>query len=116
IEPLAVVRTDDERRVPVVTLRLFGLPRNRRDADALSRAFVETRQAAVLALGVNRVRVFRIDPRDEAVAPLGLEPVRVDYARLAARLGRAADRIIVLRAAVNEIPRRLLIDVHVVKL
>src|SRR5262249_60167275 len=50
IEPLAVMRADDERRIPVVTLRLFGLARNRRAADALTRAFVESRQAALLPL------------------------------------------------------------------
>src|SRR5215471_21069868 len=100
------MRTDDEGRVPVVTLRLFGLARNRRDADALARALVEARQAAVLALGVNRVRVFGINARSEAVAAVGREPIGVDNARLAARPGRAAHRVVVLRAAVDKIKRR----------
>src|SRR5262245_25708487 len=116
VEPLAVVWADDEGRVPVVTLRLFGLARDRRNAHSLAGASVEAHQAAVLALGVDGVRVFGIDARNEAVAAVGLEPVGVDYARLAARFGRAAYRVVVLRAAVDEIPRRLLIDVHVVKL
>src|SRR5215510_12765102 len=90
IEPLAVVRADDERRVPVVALRLFGLARDRRDAHSLASAFVESHQSAVLALGIDGVRVFGIDARDEAVAAVGLEPIGVDYARLAARFGRAA--------------------------
>src|SRR5262245_64826864 len=103
------MRTDDKGRFPVVTLGLFGLARNRRDADALASAFVEPRQAAVLALGVNRVRVFGIDARSEAVAAVGREPIGVDDARLAARLGRAAQRVVVLRATVDVIPRRLII-------
>src|SRR5262245_55118189 len=92
IEPLAVVWPEDERRVPVVPLRLFGLARDRRNAHSLAGASVEAHQAAVLALGVDGVRVFGIDARDEAVAAVGLEPVGVDYARLAARFGRAAYR------------------------
>src|SRR5262245_30751679 len=53
IEPLAVVRADDERRVPVITLRLFGLAGDRRNGRPLAGASVEARQAAVLALGVD---------------------------------------------------------------
>src|SRR5215510_16036232 len=80
IDPLAVVRADDERRVPVVTLRLFGLAWDRSNAHSLAGASVKAHQAAVLALGVDGVRVFGIDARDEAVAAVGLEPVGVDYA------------------------------------
>src|SRR5262245_57110014 len=68
IEPLAVVRADDERRVPVITLRLFGLAGDRRDAHSLAGASVKAHETAVLALGVDGVRVFGVDWRRGAVA------------------------------------------------
>src|SRR5574341_617288 len=110
------MRAHDERRVPVVTLRLFGLAWDRRNADALARAFVEARQSAVLAFGIDGVRVFGIDAGGEPVTAVGGEPVGIDDARLAARSGRPAERVVVLRAAVNEIPWRLVIYRDIVEL
>ena len=93
---------------PFVLLRL--------DADALAGPLVEADDDAVLQLGVDGVRILGIDARDEAVAALGDEPVLVQDAVLGSRARRAAERVVVLQAAVDVVERRRVVDVDVVEL
>ena len=71
---------------------------------------------AVLQLGVDDVGVLRVDARDEAVAALRDEPVLVQDAVLRSRPRRPAERVVVLRAAVDVVERRRVVDVDVVEL
>jgi hypothetical protein len=110
------VGADDEGRVPVPAQRLVAAPDFGLDAHALARALVEARERAVLVLGVDRVRVGRIDLRAEAVAAEGDEPVGVDDAVRVARARRPPEVEVVLRAAVDVVEGRRVVGRHVVEL
>ena len=60
---------------------------------------------AMLALGIDQVRIVGIDPADEAVAAAEEQPVVVDRAGAAQRLGRASPAAVVLQAAVDAVQR-----------
>ena len=75
------VRADDQRRVPVPAHGRIALRRLRLDGDALAGALVEAHHAAVLHVGVDGVRVLRIDARIESVAAHGDEAVGVGDVR-----------------------------------
>src|SRR6185369_10653669 len=99
VEPRVGVRRDDEGGVPVPPGGGAALVFLRLDADPLAAALVVTRDGAALQLGVDRVRILGIDPRDEAVASLRDEPVLVEDAVLRPRPRRPAQRVVVLQAA-----------------
>ena len=105
-----------DRRIPVVTLRFDVLALDRCDADAFAGLFIKADEAAVLALGVDDVRVGRIDLRTKTVAAVGRVPVGIHDAGDVSRTGRAAERIVVLGAAVDVIKRHIVVGDDVVKL
>src|SRR5205814_3610615 len=57
VKPRVRVWTDDERRVPIPTQRLFTTADLRRDTQTLAGSFVIANQIAVLQLGIARVRI-----------------------------------------------------------
>ena len=109
------MRADDERRVPVPAQRRIALRRFRHDVDALAGAFVESHDAGVLTGGVDRVGILRVDTRIEAVAAVGDETIGVGQHRVLGARG-AADAVVVLRAAIDVVERRVFIHRHVVEL
>src|SRR5262249_53448422 len=70
VEARALVRADEERRIPVPARGVLALLRLRLDGELLARPPVEALEDAVLRLGVDDVRVVGIGERDEAVALL----------------------------------------------
>ena len=116
IEPRVCMGADLERRIPVPAQGRLALARLRLDAGGLARAAVEADQAGVLRFGVHDVWVLGIDARLEAVASLGDEPVGIHDAVDAARAGRAAEREVVLGAAVDVVKRTGVVHGDVVEL
>ena len=110
------MRGNDERRVPVPARRRPALLFLRLNADAFAGALVVAHEDAVLQLGVDRVGILGIDPRDETVAALGDEPVLVQDAVLRSGARRSAERIVVLQPAVDVVERHRVVHVHVVVL
>ena len=110
------VRADDERRVPIPTQRIFAATGLRLNAHAFAGALVETHEPAVLQLGIDGVRIFRIDLTAKTVAAVGHEPVGVGDAGSAARARWTAETEVVLRAAVDVVERRRVVGRDVVEL
>ena len=71
------------------------------DEVTLSGAGVEAYQSSILGFGENDGRIQRIDLKEESVAAHGHSPVVVDDAVDVASARRAAQRVVVLRAAVH---------------
>ena len=83
----------------------------------LSRPAVDSAPARRIAASrVDDVRIFRIDLALEAVAALDDEPVLIHDAVSTPRPGRAAEREVVLRAAVDVVERPALVAGHIVEL
>ena len=116
IQSPVIVRTEDQRRVPVPAIGLLarGLPRL--DIRPLAAAPVEAHQAAVLPLAVDNVRIFRVNLRLVAVAANRDEPVFVRDTDAVARARRAAQCGVVLRAAIDVVERRGVVDADAVEL
>src|SRR5258708_1382569 len=110
------IRADNKGRVPVPALRHFTFAFLGLYAEAFAGGFVETHNRAVLRFGVNGVGIFRVNQRTEAAASLSDEPILADDAGDVPRAGRAAGRIVVLRATVDKVKRFGGGDRHVVKL
>ncbi len=116
VEPGVRVGTDEERGVPVPAVLGLALARLGLDGRRLAARAVEAGQIAVLGLGVDDVRVFRIDGRLEAVPGVGRDPVGVDDAVGARRPGRAAQAVVVLGPAVDVVERRVVVGRDLVEL
>src|SRR5258708_1884236 len=110
------VRADDEWRVPVPALRHLAFALLRLYAKAFAGLAIKAHQITVLRFSVDRVRIFRINQRAEAVTALGYEPVLIVDAGDVFRPRGTAERIVVLRAAVNKVKRLRVIDGNVVEL
>src|ERR1041384_280507 len=110
------MRADDEGRVPVPTQRIFVAADFRSDAMTLSGRFVVANQIAVLKLGIDRVRIFRIYLGAETVAALGDPPIAVDDARRVARARRSAEGKVVLCAGEHVVERGRIVSRHIVEL
>ena len=116
VKPSVRMRTDDEGRIPVPAQRIFAASNLRLNAYALAGALVVANQNAGLQLGVNRVRIFRINLGAKSVTTLRNPPVTVDDARRIARARWPAKRKIVLRAAEHVVERHRIVGRHIVKL
>ena len=116
VEPRRAVRADDQRRVPIPAKTRLAYARLRLDVDLLPRELVVADEHAVLRLGVDDVRVLRIDDRLKAVAACRDVPVGVDDAVHRTRAGRTTDRVVVLRAAVDVVERLRVVDPYLVEL
>ncbi len=110
------VGADEERGVPVPAVLGLALARLGLDGRRLAARAVEAGQIAVLGLGVDDVRVFRIDGRLEAVPGVGRDPVGVDDAVGARRPGRSAQAVVVLGPAVDVVERRVVVGRDLVEL
>ena len=111
------MRADYQGSIPVPTRRRFAGSRLRLNRNPLARSPIEPHQATVLKLGINDVWVFGINFALEAVAADNDVPIRVGNAVNAGRTGRAAERAVVLRSAINLVKRRVrLLASHIIKL
>src|SRR5215510_14944008 len=110
------MRTDDERRIPVPTQRVFPAGGLRLNPHTLTSALVEARERAALKLCVNRVRIFRIDLTAKTVATLRHKPVAVYNARSTARARRTAETVVVLCSTINVVERRRIVSSDVIEL
>src|SRR5262249_44333487 len=110
------MRANNERRIPVITLRFDVLALDRCDRSPLAGFLVKANKPAILALGINDIRVGGIGVRGKPAPSIGRVPVRVDDARRAACFYRSAERVIVLQTAVNVIERQVIIDRNVIEL
>ena len=110
------MRTDEQRRIPIPAQRRLALSGLRLDEQFFRRLLVIAHQHAILRLAVNRVGIFRIHRRMEAIAPGHGVPIGIDNAMRAARARGAAPGEIVLRAAVHVIERGSVVHRDVVKL
>ncbi len=90
--------------------------RLRLDVDGLAGLAVEAHEAAVLRLGVDDVRVVRVDHGLEAVAAVGDEPVGVGDAVAGGGARRAAEAEVVLGAAVDVVEGLRVVDADAVEL
>ncbi len=116
VQPLAIVRADDQRAVPVPLQRVFARRLARLNVDNLAAPPIVAHQSAVLPLAIDNVGVFRINRRLKAVAPHRAEPFFIGDPRRALRPRRAAERVVVLRPAIDVIKRRAVIDGHAIEL
>src|SRR2546421_13062891 len=99
------MRTDDERRIPIPAQRIFVAADLRLNAHALAGALVVANDVTGLQLGVNRVRIFRIDLGAKSVAALSYEPICVHDAGRVPRSRWTTESVIVLRATEDVIER-----------
>ena len=104
VDAVVVVGRHVQPGVPVPAQRRAAGVRLRLDVEALPAAPVEARNHPVLQLRDDDVGVLGVDHRVESVAPEGYVPVRIAYAA-AQRLRRPAQRVVVLRAAVDVVER-----------
>ena len=111
-----IVRADDQRRVPVPAQRRLALGVDGLDADAAAGLAVVAHHSPALRFRVHGVGIGRIDARNKSIAAGGDVPVRVHDAVHIARSRRAAPAEVILRAAVDVIKRRGVIDVDIVEL
>ena len=116
VQARRLVGREDERGVPVpaqgvVAGLLVGL-----DEDGFPASPVETAEDAVLERRVDDVRVGGVDAGVEAVAAPGDEPVVVGDAVGVPRPRGAAQGVVVLGAAVDEVGGRGVVDLHPVEL
>ena len=116
VDAVAVVRADDERRVPVQAQRLHAAGRLRLDVERLAGALVEAHQAAVLRFGIDDVLVLRVGDGAEAVAALRDVPVGVGDPLRIRRARRAAEAEVVLRAAVDAVEGKRVVGADAVEL
>src|SRR5205085_8591792 len=72
------MRTDDERRVPIPSQRIFIAANLRLNTQPFTRAFVTANQVAILEFGIDRIRIFRINLSAKTVSALRNPPVAVD--------------------------------------
>src|SRR3954452_10532729 len=110
------MRTDDERCVPIVSLRLDVFALDRIDVEPLAGQLVETHDATVLTLGVNDVRICRIDDRVKSITAVRCVPIGIHYPGLISRPCRTAQRVVVLRTPVDVVEGNIVIYVDVVEL
>src|SRR5207237_1573632 len=84
-----VVVREQKRRLPIEAEALAGL-RPRPERGLFAGAPVAPAHAAVLALGVNKIGVVRIDGADEAVTAADVDPVLIDRPGWSARAAGTA--------------------------
>ena len=116
IERLGIVRTDQQRSVPIpppgrTSNGLDGL-----DVDPFARLFVEALKAAVLGLSIHNVGIVRINLRFKSVARLGYVPIAVHNAAVVDGAARTPQREVVLGSAINAIKRECVVYRDAVKL
>ncbi len=110
------MRADENRGVPIPAHVVFAFAGHGADADALAGLAVVADEAALLARGVNNVGIVRIDAGLEAIAAIGDEPIGVGDAVGGAIARRAAQAVVILRAAIDVVEGRVVIDRDVVEL
>src|SRR2546423_7885012 len=110
------MRTDNKRRVPIPAQRIFVAADLGLNAHALARALVVAHDVAALQLGINRVRIFRIDLSAKTVATLSYEPIGVHDAGGIAGARWTPECVIVLGAAKHIIERRRVVSGDVIEL
>src|SRR5262249_54171785 len=116
VQPNMGVRADYERRIPIPTQGIFATANLRLNADALAGALVVANEITVLQLGVNSVRVLRVDLCPESVTALSHPPVAVNNSRGITRARRPAEGKVILRASEDVIERRGVISRYVIEL
>src|SRR5436853_2674223 len=110
------MRTNDKRRIPVVSERVLAASDLGLDSHPLAGPFVESHQYSVLQFGVTGIGILRIDMGSEAVPALSDKPIRVYDARGASRTRRTSKAVVVLSAAVYIIERRGVVDGYIIEL
>ena len=116
IEAFVVVRTDNQRSIPVPTVGGFVFSGLRLYGHALAALLVVAHQPPVLGLTVDDVLVFGINLRFEAIASIGNEPVGVHDAVLASGARRTALRVVVLGSTVNIVEGQRIVNGNLVEL
>ena len=116
INPLAGMRADQKRRIPVEPLRLNPLAFDRSNSNPFSAAFIETHQSPILAFRVDCVWIFGINPRMKSVTTIRHEPIGIDDAGGVVGPRRSSNRTVILRSAENVIKGFVVIRCHIVKL
>ena len=109
------MRADQKRRIPVEDVRRIARFGARFDIDILTAESIMPHEPTVLPLTVHDVGVFVVDLRLKAVAAHRDEPVFVRY-RTASGARRHAQRIVVLRSAIDVIERLGIIDADAIEL
>ena len=115
VEPCMGVRADQKRGIPVEYVRRIARFGARFDIDILTAEAIMSHEPAVLPLTVHDVGVFVVDLRLKTVAAHRDEPVFVRY-RTASGARRRAQRIVVLRSAIDVIERLGIIDADAIEL
>src|SRR5690349_7677455 len=108
------MRTNENGRVPVPAQWNIIRSRLRLDAHALAGAAVIACEVPVLILGIDRVWIFGIYLRAEAITTLRDEPISIRDAGNILGARWTTDGIVVLRAAVDIIERGRVVDRHIV--
>ncbi len=115
IDPRVAMRRDDDRRVPVPARRIFATQLTRPNRHRLAGPVVIAHHATVLTLGIDRLGILRVDPRDETVATVGDKPIRTEHAMATTGCARTAEGGVVLGATADA-ERRGVVDVDVIHL
>ena len=110
------MRADQDGRIPVKAFAFLVRGGLGLDVNPFAGNAIVADQVAFLPLGVNDVRVGRVDRWLMAVGKQRDEPVTVANPVDVVRAGRAALGAVVLRAAVNVVERRIVVNGHFVEL
>ena len=89
IEAFGVMRTDDQRRIPMPPKGLFIRSRLRLDIESLAAATVIAHDACILRLAIDDMGVFGIDAGLESVPSQGQFPIGIGDAVAGGSSGRA---------------------------
>ena len=116
VDALGIVRTDQDRRIPIESKVLLTRSRLRLDVNRLARPPIEPAEESLLRFAVDDVRIGGIDGVVMTVASNGDLPIGIGDPLHESRRNGSILRVVVLSPTDDVIEREIVIDIDFVEL
>ena len=105
-----------KRSIPIPTVFIFTFSGFRLQTGRFTCRFIKTNQASVLRLGVDNIRVIRINGTFKTITTVGYKPIGVWNSVFIACPRWATQAEIILRTTIHIVERLRIVDRHLIKL